>query len=109
MSQRIPGYSQHQMDAEWTRFVKTAPGKTNFKTAFNGKSSNVYRDENHLFVLDEYHGDLEVLAMQNNPGPAKHLGSQEIDLVSTSPIPQFKRGKYKNDKPPHRFVLFGSL
>jgi hypothetical protein len=108
MSQRIPGYSQDQMRAMWKEFVQKTFRKTNFKTTFNGKTRNVFRDDDHLIVLDEWHGDLELLAMQAKPGPATHVGSQEIDVVSTSPSPQFKRGKVTM-RGTHAFVLIGSL
>ncbi len=108
MSQRIPGYSQDQMRALWKDFVQKTLRKTNFKTTFNGMTRNVYRDDDHLIVLDEWHGDLELLAMQKKPGPATHVGSQEIDVVSTSPSPQFKRGQMTM-KGKHNYLLTGSL
>jgi hypothetical protein len=107
MSQRIPGYSQDQMRALWKDFVQSTLRKTNFKTTFNGMMRNVYRDDANLIVLDEWHGDLELLAMQNKPGPAKHVGSQEIDIVATSPSPQFQRGKITMGGK-HKYVLTGS-
>ena len=108
MSKRIPGLSQEQMIALWKTFVQPTFRRTGFKTTFNGKMRNVVKDDKYLIVLDEWHGDLELLAMQNKPGPAKHLGSQEIDIVSTTPSPQFKRGKVTM-RSKHAFVLTGSL
>jgi hypothetical protein len=46
--------------------------------------------------------------MQTKPGPATHVGSQEIDIVSTSPSPQFRRGKLAMGGK-HVFVLIGSF
>lgn len=108
MSQRIAGYSQEQMRALWKEFVQKTLQKTKFKTSFNGMTRNVFRDATHLIVLDEWHGDLELLAMQNKPGPATHVGSQEIDIVATSPAPQFKRGTTVM-KGKHTYLLMGSL
>ena len=108
MSQCIPGYSQDQMRALWKDFVQKTLRKTNFKTTFKGMTRNVYRDDNYLIVLDEWHGDLELLAMQNKPGPATHVGPQEIEILSTSPNPQFRRGK-TTMKGKHNYVLMGSL
>lgn len=108
MSQRIPGYNQEQMRALWKDFVRKTFQKTNFKTTFNGEMRNVFKDATHLIVLDEWHGDLELLAMQAKPGPAKHVGSQEIEIVSTTPAPQFKPGKAVMIGK-HRYVLMGSL
>jgi hypothetical protein len=109
MSQRIPGYNQDQMRALWRDFVQKTLGKTRFKTTFGGMTRNVYRDgSSYLVVLDEWHGDLELLAFQDKAGPGTHVGSQEIDIVATSPTPQFKRGRIAVGGK-HKFVLIGSL
>ena len=103
-----PRLQPTQMRALWKDFVQKTFRKTNFRTTFNGMMRNVYRDDSHLIVLDEWHGDLELLAMQAKPGAASHVGSQEIDIVSTSPSPQFRRGKLTM-KGKHNYVLMGSL
>ncbi len=108
MSQRIPDYDQEQMRALWKEFVQKTFRRTSFKTNFNGVMRNVYTDGVHLIVLDEWHGDLELLAMQKKPGAAKHVGSQEINIVSTSPSPQFERGK-SFMKGKHDYILMGHL
>ena len=61
MSKRITGHSQEQMIALWKDFVQKTFRKTGFKTTFNAKTRNVFRDDKHLIVLDEWHGDLELL------------------------------------------------
>jgi hypothetical protein len=81
MSKRIAGYNQEQMRAVWKEFVQKTFQRTKFRTTFNNAERTVYSDGTRLVVLDEYHGDLEVLAMQERPGLAKHLGSQEIDTI----------------------------
>ena len=96
------------MRAMWKDFVQKTFRNTNFKTTFNGMMRNVYRDDNNLIVLDEWHGDLELLAMQTKPGPATHVGSQEIEIVATSPSAQFRRGKMTLGGK-HKYVLVGSL
>ena len=114
MSQRIPGYSQEQMIAIWKDFVQKTFRKTKYRTTFNGKTRTVYQDGARLLVLDEYHGDLEVLAMQARPGDAKHLGSQEIDAIvglksgAKSSVVEVKLGKYTPGGK-HKFTLVGSL
>jgi hypothetical protein len=75
MSERIPGWSQNQMIALWQEWVKKKFRKTQQKVRFNGKTRNVFTNGKHLYVLDEYHGDLEVLDHD-----AKHLGTNEIDV-----------------------------
>jgi hypothetical protein len=96
------------MRALWKDFVRKALRKTNLKTTFNGMTRDVYRDNEYLVVLDEWHGDLELLAMQSRPGPATHVGSQQIEIAATSPSPQFRRGSLTL-KGKHRYVLTGSL
>jgi hypothetical protein len=108
MSKPIAGHSQEQMIALWKDFVQKTFRKTGFKTTFNAKMRNVFKDDKYLIVLDEWHGDLELLAMQNKPGPAKHVGSQEIDILSLTPSPTFKRGKLTL-RGKHDFVLTGRL
>ena len=70
---RIPGKSQEDMRSMWTAFVRGFP-RFSKKVFFNGDQRNVFvlsRDQ--LCVLDEYHGDLEILDVN-----AKHLGSTEL-------------------------------
>jgi hypothetical protein len=103
----------------WKEFVQTTFQRTNFKVTFNNATRPVYRDGNRLLVLDEYHGDLEVLAFQDRPGEAKYLGSQEIDFTMTpgppggQPTYRAKLGTFhpgvKPGKVAHKFVLTGSL
>jgi hypothetical protein len=115
MSQRIPGYSQPEMTAIWMNFVQQSFRRTGFKTTFNQKTRAVYQDGTRLLVLDEWHGDLEVLEFQQRGGDATHLGSQEIDVEYEMPRgggkPLFKRAKLGKFKPggKHKFVLTGSL
>lgn len=115
MSQRVPGFSQDEMIAVWKDFVQRNYQRTNFRTTFNQKTRTVYRDKSRLLVLDEYHGDLEVLELQMRPGKARHLGTQEIDVVyQTTPgaakpsVVQVREGKYKPGSK-HTFELVGSL
>jgi hypothetical protein len=108
MSRRIPGFSQPDMIAVWKEFVQKTFVATKFRTTFNGKTRNVYRDDVNLIVLDELHGDLELLAMQKKPGPATHVGSQEIDIVTMPPNLKFERGK-SIMKGKHVFILIGSF
>jgi hypothetical protein len=115
MSQRIPGIEQNEMIALWKGFVQRTLRRTNFRTTFNGATRTVYRDDTRLLVLDEYHGDLEVLEMQRSPGKATHLGSQEIDVTFELP-PGGGKGKLRDMKlgkfhagGKHKFVLTGSL
>ena len=116
MSQRIPGYSQPDMIALWKDFVQRTFQRTGFRTTFNGATRNVYRDGVlRLLVLDEYHGDLEVLAFQSRPGKALHQGSQEIDATYDSPrsggrpiVKEVKLGVFRPGGK-HQFVLVGSL
>lgn len=82
MSQRVSGLSQEDHRALWTNFVRSTFRRTNRKVSFNGKRRNVYEgtlqavscDPVYL-VLDEYHGDLEVLDKK-----ATHLGSMELNI-----------------------------
>ena len=115
MSQRIPGLSQPDMIALWKEFVRRSFVRTRFQTTFNGVTRVVYRDGGRLLVLDEYHGDLEVLAFQARPGEAEHLGSQEIDVVFDLPpgggrpiVRQTRLGQFHRGGK-HKFVLSGSL
>jgi hypothetical protein len=102
------------MIAIWKDFVQESFRKTRFRTTFNGKTRSVYRDGGRLLVLDEYHGDLEVLAMQVRPGDATHIGSQEIDAAvgvrsgAKSSEVEVKLGKYTPGGK-HKFTLIGSL
>lgn len=82
MSNRVPGLSQDMHRALWTEFVRKTFQRTNRKVAFNGKLRNVFEGRiptasagTVFLVLDEYHGDLEVL-----DDKAKHLGSVELDI-----------------------------
>lgn len=115
MSQRIEGYSQPEMIALWKEFVQNTFRRTKFRTTFNNATRTVYQDGNRLLVLDEYHGDLEVLALQLKPGPGKHLGSQEIVSVvvpatggGKPTLKEMKLGKFHSPGQ-HKFVLTGSL
>jgi hypothetical protein len=96
------------MRALWKEFVQKTFAKTKFKTTFNGLTRNVYRDDEYLVVLDEWHGDLELLGLQRTSGPARQVGSQTIDIVSISPTPAFKRGRIMSGAR-HTFLLVGSL
>lgn len=116
MSQRIPGYSQPDMIALWKDFVQRTFQRTGFRTTFNAATRNVYQDGvSRLLVLDEYHGDLEVLAFQSRPGEALHMGSQEIDVTyemqAGSGRPNVKKVSLGIYRPggKHPFVLVGSL
>ena len=115
MSQRIPGYSQPEMTSVWQEFVTKSFRRTKFKTTFNGKTRNVYEDGARLLILDEWHGDLEVLEFQSRSGDAQHLGSQEIDVIyqqapghGKPKVVQVKLGKFKPGAK-HKFDLVGSL
>jgi hypothetical protein len=115
MSKRIAGYSQPEMIALWKEFVQKTFQRTGFRTTFNGVTRTVYRDDvSRLLVLDEYHGDLEVLEFQTKPGDGKHIGSQEIDVVlvpSTKGRPMVREVKLGQLHPggKHKFTLVGSL
>ena len=108
MSDWIPGYSSERMRALWIGFAQNTLGKTEFKCTFGGKKRNVYRDNIHLLVLDEYHGHFEVLEMQEHAGKAKHLGIQEIDASVGTGQPRLRLGRFTPGGT-HEFVLFGSL
>jgi hypothetical protein len=115
MSQRIPGYSQPEMIALWKEFVQKTFQRTGFRTAFNGVTRTVNRDGvSRLLVLDEYHGDLEVLEFQAKPGEGKHIGSQEIDVVFVPsnkgrPMIREVRLGLLHLGGQHKFTLTGSL
>jgi hypothetical protein len=103
------------MIAVWKEFVQRSFLRTKFRTTFNGATRTVYQDGFRLYVLDEYHGDLEVLARQTSPGEAKHLGSEAIVTEYQSPagggkcvVTAVRRGVFKPGAK-HRFVLTGSL
>lgn len=115
MSQRVPGYTQNEMIAVWKDFVQRSLVRTKFRTTFNVATRTVYTDGFRLYVLDEYHGDLEVLERRTSPGVAKHLGSQEIVAEYESPagggksvVTAVRLGVFKPGAK-HRFVLTGSL
>jgi hypothetical protein len=116
MSERIPGYSQPDMIALWKDFVQRTFQRTRFRTTFNGVTRTVFQDGvARLLVLDEYHGDLEVLVFQSRPGKAFHMGSQEIDVTYDSrshggrpTVKEVKLGVYHPGEK-HHFVLVGCL
>jgi hypothetical protein len=109
------------MRAFWKGFVQNTFQRTGFKVTFNNATRNVYRDGvARLVVLDEKHGDLEILAFQRRPGDAKHIGSQEINVVQNPPASPTGKPTYratlgtlyrgvKPGKKPHKFTLVGSL
>jgi hypothetical protein len=112
MSKRVPGYSQQEMIALWKGFVQSSFRRTGFRTSFNGKDRAVFQDRTRLLILDEYHGDLEVLSLQVHSGEAQHLGSQEIDVsYDLSPsgratVREIKLGAYRPGAK-HKFILTG--
>jgi hypothetical protein len=115
MSQRVPGFSQQEMIALWKDFCTKSFRRTNFRTTFNGVTRTVYQHDQQLLVLDEYHGDLEVLAFQTRAGEARHRGSQAIDVVYESPrgggkpiVREVKLGAFLPGGK-HKFILTGSL
>lgn len=82
MSQRLAGVSQEDHIALWRQFVQQTFRRTNRKVSFNGKRRNVHEatipkvsSDPVYVVLDEYHGDLEVL-----DDDADHLGSMELNI-----------------------------
>ena len=79
MGQRIPGVAQPDMIALWKAFAQKTFKSTRFKVTFNGKTRNVLTDGKLLYVLDEWHGDLEVL-----DAGGTHLGTIPIDAVKKS-------------------------
>ncbi len=117
-SNRVPGYAQDEMIALWKKFVKSKFGATRFTVSFKGKTRPVYKDgTKHLIVLDEFHGALELIAFQSSPGPAKHVGSQQITVEYTPPDPDKKvEAKVKkmglgkaSSRGQHKFILLGQL
>ena len=112
MSNRVPGVSDEEMRSYWNGFVMKKFGRTGMKTTFNGKTRNVYTDKRFLYVLDEKHGDLEVLKYQEGKGPAVHVGSQEIDAVfelkpgeKVGRLKEMKLGRMKTGGSMHKFIL----
>jgi hypothetical protein len=103
------------MIALWKDFVQKTFQRTGFRTTFNGVTRTVFRDATRLVILDEYHGDLEVLAFQSRAGQGHHQGSQELEVVLKPSRPgvrpvvdHVKLGKFKPGGK-HKYVLTGSL
>ena len=61
MSAHIPGNDPNQNKAVWIGFVRNELQRTRYTVTFNGQEHSVYSDDIHLYVLDEWHGHLEVL------------------------------------------------
>ncbi|HVV73894.1 MAG TPA: hypothetical protein VFE62_17090 [Gemmataceae bacterium] len=114
---RVPGYSQEDMRGLWKRFVYETFQRTRFRTPVKGETRPVHRDGmRRLIVLDELHGDLEVLEFQARSGKAKYLGTQEIHVVFEAPpgggkpiIKEITLSVLKQGKRDHVFELHGSL
>ena len=79
MGKRVPGLDHAMHRALWRAFVKETFAPTNFFVHFNGRAHPVYRDGKTLLVLDEWHGELELLEPRGTAGPARYLGIWEID------------------------------
>jgi hypothetical protein len=112
MSKRVPGMSQEEMMAKWKEFVMKEFRKTGLKTKFNQVKKNVYTDGEYLYVLDDWHGDLEVLKYQKTKGPAEHLGSCELEPdfemkagEKVGTLKKLRVGKLKKGGKKHEFVL----
>jgi hypothetical protein len=112
MSKRVPGMSQPEMIAKWKEFVMKELRDTGLKTKFNTVKKNVYTDGKYLYVLDEWHGDLEVMKYQESKGPAEHLGSCELEPdfemkpgEKVGTLKTFKLGRIKTGGKKHEFIL----
>ena len=112
MSKRVPGMSQGEMMAKWREFVAKEFRNTGLKTKFNAVKKNVYTDGKYLYVLDEWHGDLEVLKYQESKGPAEHLGSCELEPdfeiepgEKVGTLKKLKVGKLKTGGKKHEYEL----
>jgi len=114
MSKRVPGMSDQEMRASWQAFLAKEFVRTKFKVSFNGKKRNVFTDrrKKYLYVLDEKHGDLEVLEYRDSKGETEHIGSQEIepdyeqrsgDKVAT--LKGMSLGKLKTGGNKHKYDL----
>jgi hypothetical protein len=79
MSKLVPGLSSEQMRALWRDFMVKTFSNSGFKVKFNGKTRTVFSDGSRFLVLDEQHGDVEIIKKQPKKGPAVYLGTQEID------------------------------
>jgi hypothetical protein len=100
MGSRIPNLPQNDMIALWKAFVQQRFKSTRSKVSFNGKTRNVFSDGTQLYVLDEWHGDLEVLDLKG-----KHLGTIPIDAVKKGDGWDLKLGSLKTGGSKHTYKL----
>ncbi|MCW5965013.1 MAG: hypothetical protein KIT83_13315 [Bryobacterales bacterium] len=84
----IPGYSKQQHVAEWSGFFSAFPSAS-CTVSFGGNKRTVRwvdKDAGQLGVLDESHGEIEILDRS-----ARHLGIMQIEITYEKVIKQRKQ------------------